>query len=229
MRRRDFITLFGGVAAWPPGARAQQDGRVRHIGFLEGGDSNDPDAKVNIQEFEKALQTFGWIPGQNLTIDYRWAAGSDTRAHALAKELITANPDVLLGNGISPISALRDQTHTIPIVFTRVSNPVELGFIANLAQPGGNITGFSNFEPARGGKWLQVLKQIDPDIARVAVMANPHTSALESYFRSVASAASSIGIEPVQASVHDLNEMERAIAMIGQSPGGGLSSFLMAS
>jgi len=209
MKRREFITLLGRAAlAWPLAARAQQGERMRRIGVLMGGAASDPDFQSNVKAFEKALRDLGWTSGGNIVIDYRWASGNDALARAFARELLGMSPDLVVAVGLVSIVALRDATHTVPIVFARVSDPVGFGFVASLARPGGNVTGFVNFEPAIAGKWLQTLKEIAPETIRVAVIANPEVSALETFFRSIASVAGALAVEPVQAPVRNLEHFQ---------------------
>lgn len=159
MRRRDFIGLLGGAAAsLPRVARAQPTVRMRRIGVLEGGSATDADAQSDVKAFEERLQKLGWTP-DNVVIDYRWATGDAERARALARELLSMTPDVVLAIGIAPVAALREETHTVPILFARVSDPVGQGFVASLARPGGNVTGFSNFEPAMGANGCKLSKR----------------------------------------------------------------------
>lgn len=199
MRRREFIRgIAGAIAAWPPVAHAQQQ-RIRRVGALKDSNPSDPDAQADYAAFEDALRNLGWIVGRNLIVDYRWSGGDAEQARALAKELVATTPDVIIAVGSAPLRALREQTHTIPVLFARVSDPLGLGFVANLARPGGNITGFSNFELAMGGKWLEVLKEIAPQITRVAVIANPQNSPLDGFFRSIATASGALGVQPLKA------------------------------
>ncbi len=223
VKRREFIALLGGAAAgWPLAARAQQGGRVRWVAALIGP-PKDSDTEANIAAFEKTLQSLGWTLGRDVAIDYRFGAAIDpARARTLAKELLATMPDVVLVLGSAPLAALRDETRTVPIVFTRVSDPVEQGFVASLPKPGGNVTGFSNFEPAMAGKWLQTLKDVAPAVTRVAVIANPDGAPLDNYFQAITAPATALGVEPVRAAVHNLDDVQRAIAAISEKPGGGL-------
>lgn len=224
MRRREFIISVVGVASVAAGrpfaASAQQD-RVRRVAVLRDAKESDADARADAAAFEKALQNLGWILGRSITIDTRWTGGDIQSVRPFAKELLSASPDVLIAVGTAPLSVLRDETRTVPIVFARVSDPVGQGFVANLARPGGNITGFSNFEPAMGGKWLETLKEVAPRVSRVAVIANPASSALDGYFRSVAAASAVLGIEPSKLPVRNVHDLELAIATASNSPNGG--------
>ena len=223
MRRREFITLLGGAAAAPlfrPCAADAQGSRVRRVAVLVSQTKNS-DVQANNDAFEKGLQELGWTLGRDLVIDYSFGATDPARAASSAKELLAMAPDVVVAVGFAPLGAFRDQT-TVPIVFARVSNPVEQGFVKSLAKPGGNITGFSNFEPAMAGKWLQTLKDVAPSIERVALMANPYTSALDNYFSSVATPAHSLAVEPIRTPVQNLDDVQHVIAAIAEKPGGGL-------
>src|SRR5262245_7953447 len=160
MRRREFISLlFGAVAAWPLTARGQQRDRVRQIGLLSPFSENDPETKARLAAFKERLEQLGWTDGRNVRIEYRFSDGNIERTRAAAAELVTLTPDVIVAYANPAVSALKPITSTIPIVFTQVSDPVGSGFVTDLAHPGGNITGFHSFEPAIGGKWLEVLKQ----------------------------------------------------------------------
>ena len=221
--RRQFISALGGMTvAWPLVARAQQPERVRRVGVLLGGAASDPDFQSNVRAFEEALRSLGWTSGRDIVIDYRWVSGNAALAREFTRELLGMSPDLIVAVGLAPIAALRDATHTVPVVFARLSDPVGLGFVTNLARPGGNVTGFTNFESSIAGKWLQTLKEIAPETVRVAVMANPEVSLLDSYFRSIASVAGALSVEPVQAPVRNQDDIERAIAAANGKPGGGL-------
>ena len=223
MRRRDVIVVLGGAAvAWPFAASAQQGGRVRRVAALIGP-PKDSDTEANVAAFEKTLQGLGWTLGRDVAIDYRFGAAiGPARARALAKELLATMPDVVLVLGLAPLVALRNETRTVPIVFARVSNPVEQGIVASLAKPGGNVTGFSNFEPDMAGKWLQTLKDVAPAVMRVAVIANPNGAPLDNYFRAITAPATALGVEPIRAAVHDIDDVQRVIAAMSEKPGGGL-------
>jgi putative ABC transport system substrate-binding protein len=172
--------------------------------------------------FEDALKNLGWIVGRNIIIDYRFSGRSPERIGALADELLKMAPDVVLTAGLAATMALHKRTQTVPVVFARVSDPVSRGLIARIEKPGGNITGFSNFELTMGGKWLEVLKEIAPNVARVTVIANPRTSQLDGFFRSVVAASSVLGIETVKAPAHDLHDIESAMTKAADKPDAGL-------
>jgi putative tryptophan/tyrosine transport system substrate-binding protein len=224
MKRREFITLLSGVAAaWPLAARAQQTERVRRIGMLQPLAANDPEAQLRVSTFRQRLEELGWRDGYNVWIDYRWALGDPARIRALAAELVNLKPDAILGASTPVVAALQAETTTVPIVFVQVIDPVAAGFVTSLARPGGNLTGITNFEFTVGGKWLETLKEISPQLARVAVLYNPKTAPYAlSLLRSVEAAAPSFAIEPIDTPVRDAAETERAIDAFAQQPNSGL-------
>jgi putative ABC transport system substrate-binding protein len=221
MRRRDFITLLGGAAAWPFAAWAQRE-RVRRIGVLMGWSGSDPEYAPRLAAFFQVLAQLGWTEGRNLQTDIRWTNGEVDRARTFAKELVELQPDVILAGATPVTAALQRATRTIPIVFAVVSDPVGAGFVASLARPGGNITGFINIEATMGGKWVELLKEMAPQIGRVAIMFNPDTApGGGTYFRgSFDVAARSLGLEPIAASVRSDSGIEAAIASLGHGQGG---------
>ena len=224
MKRREFITLLGGAtAAWPLKVRAQQLGRVQQVGVLMGPAESDPEAQSEVAAFRQGLQKFGWT-GRSVRIAYRWAAGDTSRMRTLARELVALQPDAMLAVSSPAVVALLGETRTVPIVFARVSDPVASGFVSNLAKPNGNVTGFSNFEPSLAGKWLELLKEAAPKVARVTLMFNPATtpSGGSDFLRFAEAAASSIGLEVKAARVHDAAEIERAIVAVAGEANGGL-------
>jgi putative ABC transport system substrate-binding protein len=177
MRRRDFITLVGGAVAWPPAARAQQRQRMRRVGALMSVSENDPEAQLRVAAFQDGLLEKGWEVGRNILVDYRWA-GSDAdlnRIKAHAQELVALEPDLILASSTPILAAVNQQARAIPIVFVQVADPVGSGFVESLARPGGNLTGFTNFEFSMGGKWLSLLKEIAPTIQRATILFNPET------------------------------------------------------
>ena len=217
MNRREVITLVGGaaVATWPFAARAQQPKRMRRIGLLMG----DSSAQPYVTTFVQALRTLGWIDGENLNIDVRWNA--DERPNALAGELVGLAPDAILCAFTLNLMALKQATQSVPIVFMQVSDPIAQGFVASLSRPGGNLTGFTNFEFSIGGKWVELLKQIAPDLLRVAVMFNPDRSPQSKYFlRAIEGAARSFGAQVVAAPVRSIAEIESSIEGLSGQPGG---------
>jgi putative ABC transport system substrate-binding protein len=222
-RRRKFITLVGGAAAaWPLAAQAQHLERMRRIGILMST-PDDLEGQARITAFREGLQKLGWTEGRNVRIDYRWAAGDADRMRAYVRELVKAMPDVILANGSPFVVALRQETHAIPIVFAAVIDPLGQGFVANLAHPGSNITGFTNMEFTVLGKMLELLKEMAPNVVRVAAMFNPMTgSYVPNYLRLFEASSSSLGIELAAASVRDVPEIEGTIANLGRQSGSGL-------
>jgi putative ABC transport system substrate-binding protein len=174
MKRREFITLVGGAVTWPVVARAQQSDRMRRIGVLTGGSTEgSADAKANITAFKQGLQRLGWTEGRNIRIDYRFGAGNVANVRKYAAQLVALSPDLILAIGTSTIRPLLQATRTLPIVFTNVADPVGAGFVESLARPGGNTTGFIQFEYSLSGKWVQLLKEVAPDLKRAAVLRDP--------------------------------------------------------
>ena len=224
MRRRDFITLLGGAAvAWPLAARAQQGERVRRIGVLMAYAENDPQAQAWYAAFLEGLQKLGWTEGCNIRIGTRWVAPDAESMRRLAKELIALQPDLLLSSSTPTTSALLQQTRTIPILFAIVADPVGSGFVASLSRPGGNATGFATLEGSLGGKWLELLKEIAPRVARVAVLFDPATATFAEYFLApVKAAAESLGVGTIVAPVHDRSELESIIATQARESNSGL-------
>jgi len=225
MKRREFITLLGGaVVSWPLTARAQQPDRMRHIGVLMGYAESDRAAQSWLAAFRGALTKLGWTEGSNLRIELRWSANNPDRMRTLAKELVDLRPDAILGATTPVVGALAHETRTISIVFTGVSDPIGSGFAANLAHPGGNITGFqANGDPSLGGKWVEQLKEIAPRTVRVALLFNPATTVPIQYFMpSIQTAASSFAVQVSATPVHVADEIEGVIAAQGRDPEGGL-------
>ena len=225
MKRREFITLIGGAAAtWPVAARAQQPNRMRLVGVLMAYAESDRAAQSWLAAFRGALTKLGWTEGSNLRIELRWSASDADRMKTLAKELVDLRPDAILGATTPVVGALARETKTISIVFTGVSDPIGGGFAANLAHPGGNITGFqANGDPALGGKWMELLKEIAPRTVRVALLFNPATTVPIQYFMpSIQTAASSFAVQVSATPVHAEDEIEGVIAAQGRDPEGGL-------
>jgi putative ABC transport system substrate-binding protein len=223
MRRREFITLLGGAAVgWSLSARAQTD-QMRRIGALMAYAASDPEGQSRGAAFEQGLKGLGWADGHNLRIEYRWPGDDVDRIRTFAKELVGMAPDAILGGATPAVTALQRATRTIPIVFAGVTDPVGQGIVESLAHPGGNLTGFTNFEFSLGGKWLELLKEIAPHVRRVALMFNPETAPAASlYLRSVEAVAPSFAVELTGTPVHDEAEMERAMASLAREPLGGL-------
>jgi putative ABC transport system substrate-binding protein len=223
IRRRDFVTLLGSAATWPVAARGQQADRVRRLGVLMNLVKDDPAGIADLVAFRMALAELNWVEGRNIQIETRWPGSDIERAEALAKELVEFKPDVLLARSTPTTAALKRETSTAPIVFVNVIEPVEQGFVQSLARPGGNVTGFSNFEPAITGKWLQLLKEADPQIGRVALVHNPQTAPFAGTFvRSAQSAASAFRLEVSAMPVQNVADIEAAMTEFAHRPGGAL-------
>ena len=223
MKRRQFITLLGGAAAWPLAARAQQPSGMRRIGVLMNLAENDPESQARIAAFREGLAKLGWTEGRNVQIEYRWIAGDPDRARAYAAELVKLNPDVIFAGTTTSALSLQRETHSVPIVFAQVADPVGAGLVASLARPGGNITGFAQFEYAIGAKWVELLKQIAPQITRVAIIYDPaNPSEARGYLPAIEAAARSFGMQVSVSAVRDVAEIERAIEEFAREQNGGL-------
>jgi putative ABC transport system substrate-binding protein len=223
MRRREFITLLGGAAAWPFAARAQQDERPRRIGvvlmpFVAG----DPEAQVRSTVFAQTLQRLGWTVGRNLQIDYRVAGGEADRVRQYAAELVALAPDVIMTVGSITVAPMQQATRTIPIVFTNLADPVGAGIVQSLARPGGNATGFTNFEYSMSGKWVELLTQIAPHVRRAVVLRDTTAAAGIGQFAAIQGVAQSLGVELVPVAVRDTAELERTMAAFARSANGGM-------
>jgi putative ABC transport system substrate-binding protein len=216
IKRREFISLLGGTAAWPLAARAQQDGRVRRVCMLMPFEENDRVMRPRVFAFERALADLGWADGRNLRIELRWAGINGIRA--FAQEFVGLQPDIILAHGTLATAAVQRETRTIPVVFVNVEDPVASGIVARLDRPGGNITGFSHLEGSLGGKWLELLSEIAPGLKRAAIMFNPDTAPAMPSFES---AARSLKVELVTAPVHSDVDIETAIMALGREPRGG--------
>jgi putative tryptophan/tyrosine transport system substrate-binding protein len=222
VKRRAFIAALGGAAAWPLAGRAQQPEWVRRLGVLMAFPENHPSSQAYVTAFAQALGRFGWADGKNIRIDYRFAAGDPALFKAFAAELVGLMPDAILASTAPALAALRQQTRKIPIVFVVVPDPVGLGFVQSLARPGGNITGFSSYDAAIIGKWLQLLKEAAPSVTRVAVIFNPDTAAFRPLLDREIEAAASFGVTVRLAPVHDDAAIGEAVAAEAREPGGGL-------
>jgi putative ABC transport system substrate-binding protein len=222
MKRREFITLLGGAAvAWPIAARAQQGEPMRRIGVLMSLGADDAEGQARLAAFSQALKQLGWSEGRNLRIDTRWTTADDIRKHAA--ELVALAPDVLVaGGGTATVAPLLQATRTVPIVFTVVIDPVGAGFVASLAHPGGNATGFTVYEYSMSGKWLELLKEIAPRVSRVAVLRDPAIASGIGQFGAVQIVAPSLGVELSPVDVRDAGEIERAVAAFASGLNGGL-------
>ena len=222
MRRRQFITLLGGVAAWPLALQAQQTERVRRIGVLMNLAGSDPEGKARISALVQGLEALGWVEGRNVTIDYRWGAGDAGLFQSYAKELVALAPDVILATGTPVVEALQRATRTVPIVFVTVVDPVGSGFVESLARPGRNTTGFTLFEYGMSGKWVEVLKKIAPPVSRAAVLRDPAIGSGTGQLAAIQALAPSFAIELNPIGVHDTDEIERGVEAFARGPNGGM-------
>ena len=222
MRRREFITLLGGtMAAWPLGARTQE--RIRRVGVLTGaGGPNDEEAPARRAALEQGLERAGWVEGGNLRIDYRFPAANPEATRRYAAELVALAPDVIISSGTASMAPLLQATRTVPIVFVNVADPVGAGFVDSLARPGGNVTGFLQFEYSLSGKWVELLKEIAPRVTRVAVLRDPTVTSGIGQFAVVQSVAPSAGMEVVPINVRDPAEIERRFGAFANSANGGV-------
>jgi putative tryptophan/tyrosine transport system substrate-binding protein len=222
MHRRDFIKgVAGSTVTWPFAAHGQPD-RIRRIGVLSGGATDDPDNQARWVTLTQALRQLGWIEGRNLQIDYRLSEGNADRARKFATELIALNPDVIITSGATGTQPLLQLTRTVPIVFVNVADPVGAGLVDSLARPGGNATGFAQFEYSVSAKWLELLKQIAPSVTRVAVLRDPTITAGVGQFAVIQSVAPSVGIDVSPINDRDAEEVERAVTAFARTANGGL-------
>ena len=223
MRRREFITLLGGAAAWPLDARAQRPERMRRIGFLHGLAKSDPEDQARIAALQQGLAALGWVEGRNISIDHRFASCDPAHAQTIVTEMVRTAPDLIVGQSTPVVAALKQATSTIPIVFALLNDPVGQGLIASLARPGGNITGFTLFDFPITGKWLELLKEVASGVDRAAVIFNPETAPYyPAYLRSLGAIPRSIAVELAAAPVRNEAEVGAAIAELARKPGGGL-------
>jgi putative ABC transport system substrate-binding protein len=222
MRRREFIVGIGLSSAWPLAATAQQPEQMRRVGILMNVAADDPEGQPAVTAFQQALQQLGWSDGRNVRIDVRWGENDVERDRKYAGELVALAPDVILASGTLSVTALQRVTRAVPIVFVRVSDPVGAGVVDTLARPGGNVTGFMNFEYSLSGKWLELLKQIVPRLTHAAVLRDVTNPAGIAQFGAIRSTASSLGVDVSPISVRDAGEIERAVADFARSPNGGL-------
>jgi putative ABC transport system substrate-binding protein len=229
MKRRDFIALLGGAAAWPAAAHAwsivahaQPAQRVRRIGVLMGLKADDPEGQARLAAFAQGLQQAGWSIGNNIRVEYRWGDGDAELLKRHAADLVVRSPEVILAHSSAAVAPLLQQTRTLPIVFTLVADPVGAGYIASLARPGGNVTGFTNFEYSIGGKWLELLKEIAPNVKRVAVLRESFVASGPGQFGAIQSAAQAHGVELRPIDLRDAKEIERDISAFAQDANGGL-------
>jgi len=222
MRRREFITLLGGAAAWPIAARAQQRERIRHIGILLPAAADDVQFQARVGAFLQALALLGWTIGRNVQIDTRWATASAGEVRRHAAELVALAPDVILAHGAGPVRALQQAPRAVPIVFPIAGDPVGAGLVDSLAQPGGNATGFMELEYSIGGKWLELLKEVAPSVTRAAILRDAALGSGTNLFAAIQTAAPSLRVEVSPINMRDVHEIERSIAAFARSPNGGL-------
>src|SRR4029077_114993 len=221
MQRRAFIALLAGAAAWPLAAHAQQPDRIRRIGAFAGIEE-DAEGQARFAAFLQGLRQLGWTDGRNVRIDYRWGGGNADNIRKQAAELAALEPDVILAAGAAAAGPVLQATRTVPIVFVIVPDPVGAGFVDSLARPGGNASGFINFEYSVGAKWLELLKAVAPSVTRVAVLRDAFITAGTGQFGAIQSAAPSVGVEVSPVNVRDAGEIERAVAAFARSSSGGL-------
>jgi len=223
MRRRDFIKVIAcSTAAWPLAVRAQQIDRMRRIGVLLSLAADDPEGQARLSVFVQGLKELGWTDGSNARIDIRWGAGNADRERRYAAELVALAPDVILASGGSTVGPMLQATRTVPVVFTHTTDPVGGGFVESLSRPGGNATGFTNFEFGISGKWLELLKQIAPRVTRVAVIRDPVQASGGGQLGAIQGAAPAFGVEVSPVGVRDAGEIERAITAFARGSNDGL-------
>jgi putative ABC transport system substrate-binding protein len=221
VKRRDVIKLLSGAAGWPLAARVQQPERIRYVGVLMNTTEN-PDQRSSLAALQQVLQQLGWTDGRNVRIDIRWGMGDAERIRSNAMEMVALAPDVIVATGNASMGPLLQATRTVPIVFNNVADPVGAGFVDTLARPGGNVTGFLQFEYSLSGKWLELLKQIAPGVTRAAVLRDPAITAGVGQFAIIQSVAPSVGVEVSAINMRDAGEIERAVTAFACSPNGGL-------
>jgi putative ABC transport system substrate-binding protein len=223
MRRREFMTLLAGAAANVPlAARGQQIDRVRRIGVMISLAESDPEAQANAVALREGLQQLGWTEGRNIRTDYRWGVGDPEQSSAAAKELLALSPDAIMPATTQMLTAVRQENSSVAVVFVNISDPVGTGLVESLARPGGNITGFTNFEYTMGEKWLQTLKEIAPGVTRTAIIANPKNPNTPLYLRAMVPAAASFALQLAVMPVSDAAEIERTIGAFAREPNSGL-------
>jgi len=222
MRRRDFITLLGGAAAaWPAAARGQQADRMRHVAVMLGLAKSDPEGQARVAAFREELQKLGWREGHNVQFEYRWAADDVQKIAAYASELVGLSPDIIFINSQPVFDAMRQASHDIPIVFVQVTDPVGSGSIASLARPGGNITGFANYE-SMGGKWLELLKEIAPGVSEAAIILNPDNASNVANLKAIEIASASLDIRLFQIAIRGTADIEPGMEAFARKSNGGV-------
>jgi len=222
MRRREFITLLGGAAAWPLAARAQQTDRMRRVGVLMGYSEADPAAQAQVAALRQELQKLGWDEGRNIRIDVRFPGTDPGRVRAILMELMSLTPDLLVSNTNLVTEVVQAEVRTLPIVFTSVGDPVGSGFVNNEARPNGNLTGFANWEMSMGGKWLELLKEVAPQIERVGLVVYPETAASIGFFKFAEALAPALKVKLVALGVHDTDEINQVLTAFAAEGNGGL-------
>src|SRR5262245_45376492 len=222
MRRREFITLIGGAAAWPVAVRAQQSDRLRRIGVLTNLNENDPEGQARLAAFLQGLLQMGWTDGRNVRIDTRWTAGDVERIRKHAAEFAALAPDVIFATGGAIVGPWLEATRAVPTVFVNVIDPVGAGFVDSLARPGGNATGFTSFEHGLGAKWLELLKEIAPRLTRAAVLRDSALAEGIGQWGAIQSVAPSVGVEVFPVNVRDPTEIAGAVASFARASNGGL-------
>src|SRR5215510_5726956 len=222
MRRREFLGALGAAAVWPLATRAQEGERVRRIGIFLSAAADDPRFQTWVEAFLQALALLGWTIGRNVRIDARWAGTNAAEVRRHAAELAALAPDVILAHGSSTVGPLLQATRTVPIVFPIIADPVGAGFVDSLARPGGNVTGFMEFEYSQSGKWLELLKEIVPGMTRAAVLRDTSQGSGTSQFAAIQAAAPSLRVEVTPIGLRDASEIERAMSAFASSPNGGL-------
>ena len=222
MRRRNFLSVLGGAAAWPLGTHAQQPERMRRIGVLMNRNAEDPEEQARLTAILQGLQERGWTDGRNVRIDIRWSAGDADRRRRYAAELVTLAPDVIFADTSTPLAALQQATQTVPIVFAGVIDPIGAGFVASLARPGGNTTGFTSFDYGTSGKWLELLKEIAPGVTRAAVLRDPTIAAGIGQLAAIQAVAPALGVELSPLGVRDAGEIERGVTTFARGSNRGL-------
>jgi putative ABC transport system substrate-binding protein len=224
MRRRDFLKFIGSASAWPVAAHAQQSEKVRRIGVLMAHQESDPEFRDYLSAFRRGLQKFGWIEGRNIQIDTRWGALDDAEGRLQAgKELLALSPDIILSQNTPPTGSMLQLTRTVPVIFVVVTDPVGSGFVGSLSRPGGNATGFTIMEPTTSGKWLELLKDIAPQVKRAALLFNPRTAPYAKYYvQPFDAAAAKLGVNAVAATVDSKSDLESVFEAQAKVPDSGI-------